>query len=377
MENATMQKREKGILLTSLVGILGNIALVGFKAVIGLLAGSIAIVLDAVNNLTDALSSIITMVGTKIAGKKPDKKHPYGHGRTEYLASLSVGVIVLLAGGISFYEALRGAIEDPTCQNVPDYSVWMLIIVGVAVLTKVGLGLFFRLKGKQYNSEALKDSGLDALFDAILSTATLVAAFISFFAHVGIENYLGVFIGAFILRAGFQMLQRSYSLLIGERASKEETQELRKRIASYEDVRGVYDLLLHNYGPSRSIASAHIEVDDSLNAKQIHDLTRRITAEIFMETGIILTLGIYASNDSSPMAKQMKEDVIRIIKDYDAVLQLHGFHLREEERFCSFDLIIDFACEKPLELIEEIKGKMKEKYPDSSFYVVQDLDFSD
>ena len=377
MEENQFKIREKAIVRTSLLGILGNLMLVGAKATVGFIAGSLAVVLDAVNNLTDILSSTITMIGTKIAGKKPDKKHPYGHGRTEYLAALSVGIIVTFAGGLALYEAIQGIIADPTCQNPPVYEVWMLILVGVGVSVKIFLGLFFRKQGKKWNSEALKDSGTDALFDAILSFSTLVAAFVSFFAKIALENYLGAFIGLFILRAGFKMLLRSYSLIIGERADKESTQELRKKIASYESVKGVYDLLVHNYGPSRSIASAHIEVPDSLTAKEIHDLTRKITAEIYYSYGIILTLGIYASNDSTPIAKEMKATLSNILKDIPEVLQTHGFYVREEDKIASFDLIVDFSAEKPVELIEGIKKKMQEAYPDFTFYIVQDLDFAD
>ncbi len=377
MEQYDLVKREKAIIKTSIIGILGNVALVGFKATVGLIAGSIAIILDAVNNLTDALSSIITMIGTKIAGKKPDKNHPYGHGRSEYLASMAVGIIVTFAGGLAVYEAVRGIIADPTCSNPPAYDVWMLIIVGVAVLTKVALGLYFRHNGKKWNSEALKDSGIDALFDAILSLSTLVAALVSFFTHFAIENYLGALIGLFILRAGIKMLIRSYSLIIGERVSKEETQALRKAIGSYPEVKGVYDLILHNYGPNRSIGSAHIEVDDSFNAKQIHDLTRRITGDIYLKTGIILTLGVYASNDSSPLGKEIKDSLLKVLKDYPSVLQIHGFYVREEEKFCSFDLIFDFADKDSKKAIEGIRSKMKEIYPEFTFYVVEDLDFAD
>ena len=377
MENSDLTIREKKITQTSLIGIAGNLLLVAGKAFVGFLSGSMAIVMDAVNNLTDALSSIVTMIGTKIAARKPDKKHPYGHGRTEYLASMVVGVIVLFAGAMAVYEAVKGIIADPTGSNPPVYEIPMLIIIGVAIGVKVFLGLFFRKRGKKYKSDALVDSGVDALFDALLSLSTLVGALISFLVKVSIENYLAAFIGVFILRAGIKMLIQSYSLLIGERAEKEDTQKLRRKIASYEGVRGVYDLLLHNYGPSRSMASAHIEVDDKMTAKEIHELTRRITGEVYADTGIILTLGIYSSGDSSPLAKRMKDDLIRIAKGYSHILQLHGFYLLEDQHFVSVDIILDFDEKEPMKVFSEIKEKFKSIYPEFTLYIVQDFDFAD
>ncbi|MCR5078763.1 MAG: cation diffusion facilitator family transporter [Bacilli bacterium] len=378
MENATnASSRSKTIVKTSLLGIAGNIMLVAAKATVGFISGSLAIVLDAVNNLTDALSSTVTLAGAKIASKRPDKKHPFGHGRTEYISSFIVAVIVLFAGLLAIYESIRGIIGDPTGKNPPDYSLVMLILIGVGVLVKVGLGLIFRRVGKKVDSEALVDSGTDALMDAVLSTSTLVAALISYFASFSLENYLGLIIGGFIVKAGISMILSSYSLLIGERASKEKTHALRSLIASYDEVKGVYDILLHNYGPSRSIGSAHIEVDDKMDAKKIHDLTREISAEVYMKLGILLTLGIYSSNVATDFAKEMKNHIVAIIKNYPSVLQLHGFYINEEERFASVDLILSWDDETPEETIGKIKGEIASIYPEYNFYIVQDLDFAD
>ena len=209
--------REKTIITTSFIGIGGNLLLVAGKALIGFLANSVSIILDAVNNLTDALSSVITIIGTKLAGKKPDKKHPFGHGRVEYLTSLVIAVIILVAGGSAIYESILSLIN----KTEASYTNTSLIIISVAIVVKIALGLFFRNMGKKTNSDALKGSGIDALFDAILSLSTLVGAIIAMFTGVHIEGYLGIVIGLFIIKSGIDVLRDAISNIIGERTSEE------------------------------------------------------------------------------------------------------------------------------------------------------------
>ncbi|MBO4682779.1 MAG: cation diffusion facilitator family transporter, partial [Bacilli bacterium] len=179
MKTNDLKAREKGIARTSIVGIVGNFILVATKATIGFIAGSVSIIMDAVNNLTDSLSSIITIIGTKLSGKKPDKKHPFGHGRIEYITSAIVGIIILVAGITAIYESILSIVDHFQNGTMADYSIVSLIIIGVAVFIKLSLGIFFRLQGKKYDSDVLKASGVDALFDVLLSLGTLVGAIVS------------------------------------------------------------------------------------------------------------------------------------------------------------------------------------------------------
>ena len=183
-------QRQKIIIRTSITGIAANILLAAFKVTVGLLSHSIAIVLDAVNNLSDALSSVITIVGARLAGREPDKKHPFGHGRVEYLSSLGIAGIVLYAGITSLVESVKKIIHPET----PDYSIASLVIVGVAVVVKILLGFYVRTTGEKVNSDSLVNSGKDALMDSVISTATLIAALIFTFAHISLEAYLGALI---------------------------------------------------------------------------------------------------------------------------------------------------------------------------------------
>jgi len=365
--------REKKIVQTSIIGILGNVLLVAAKATIGLIAGSIAIITDAVNNLTDALSSIITIIGTKLANKKPDKKHPYGHGRVEYLTSMIIAIIILFAGLTAIIESVKSFFS----KEVATYNYISIIIVSIAVVIKIVLGLYFKYVGKKVESEALKASGTDALFDAALSGATLIGIIVSMIWNVAIEGYLGIGIGLFILKSGFSILRQGLSSVIGERTSKEVSDGIKKLVCSFPEVIGAYDLILNDYGPNKAIGSIHIEVRDDLTAKDIHPLTRQIAAAAYMKYGVILTVGIYARNESNQTAKELREYVAKTVKEYKYVKQLHGFYVDEATRLVSFDLIFDFENPNSEENAREIEAKLKEKYPEYDFNIVIDKDFTD
>ena len=365
--------REKKIIQTSLIGIAANILLVVAKAIIGFIAHSIALITDAINNLTDSLSSAITIIGTKLAGKKPDKKHPYGHGRIEYLVSLIIGIIILAAGVMAIYESVKALIDKP----VVEYSVISLVIIALAVGVKVFVGLYYLKVGKEVNSEPLKASGKDALFDVLLSLATVVGIVTSLIWHINIEGYIGIVIGLFILRTAIEVLHDGVSLIIGERASQEEIDAIKHLVCSFPEVKGAYDLIINNYGANKTIASIHIEVDDSLTATQIHLLTRNITARAYAELGTILTVGIYASNEADPRVKEIKDFTYKLIEKEEGINQIHGFYIDEEKKIISFDLIFDFKFEKPQVKIAELVNTLKEKYPEYTFYIIQDTDFSD
>ena len=362
--------REKKIIQTSFIGILGNIGLVVIKAIFGFLANSISIILDAINNLSDALSSTITIIGTKLAHKKPDAKHPYGHGRIEYLTSLIIAIIVLATGGSAIYEAINSLI-NPRETN---YTTITLIIVIIGIVVKIALGLYFRFVGKKTNSDALIGSGLDALFDALLSVGTLIGVITSLVWNVNIEGYLGIIIGLFILKSGIGILRSSLSNIIGERTSKETSLGIKKLVCSYDEVIGAYDLIINNYGPERAI---HIEVRDDLTAKEIHPLSRRIAEEVYREYGVIMTIGVYASNTSNEETKEIRQYLMDLIKENPEITQLHGFYVDKERSTISFDIILDYKCPNVEAIKNSLYDKLKEKYPLYNYYIVIDNDFSD
>ena len=371
-----MINREKEIVKTSVVGIAGNVVLVAFKAFVGFLAGSVAIIMDAVNNLTDALSGIITIVGTKLAGKRPDKKHPYGYGRIEYLTSTLIAVLILFAGGMAVYESVKSIIDHFQNGTMPDFEIYSIVIVAVAIGVKVAIGLFFRKKGKSIESDALCASGMDALFDSVLSTGTLIGAIVAKFAGVYVEGYLGVAIGAFILKSGVEVLRESLSSMIGERFEREFVVKIKEEINAVEGVRGCYDLILNNYGHNRNIGSVHIGVSDDLNAKEIQEIERKITMLMYEKYDTIMTVGIYADNLGDEFSRTVFEKIEKTIKKHPHVLQTHGFYADQSAKVINFDVVISFDDPDPTETIRLIKEETEAEYPDYRVFVQYDRDFS-
>ena len=363
-----MSRQEK-IVKTSVIGIVVNIILVIFKATIGILVNSIAITLDAVNNLTDALSSIITIIGTKLAGKAPDKAHPYGYGRIEYFSSVIIAAIVLWAGITALMESWP-KIFNP---DVTSYTTVSLVIIAVAVVVKFALGRYVKGVGEEINSQALVASGSDAFFDGILSLSTLIAAIISIFWHISLEGILGVIISLVIIKASIDMLRETLDSMIGARVDSELSQKIKSTIREFPQVYGAYDLSLHNYGPEDMQGSVHVEVDDSLTALEIHNLTREITLRIYEEFSIILTVGIYARNDEH---SEIRNELERIASEYEEVLEVHGFIVYEEKSLITFDIIVDFDADRE-RVKGEILAKIKEKYPDFNYFIIDDYDVSD
>ena len=365
--------RDKVIIRTSVIGILTNILLAAFKAVIGIISNSIAVVLDAVNNLSDALSSIITIIGTKLAGKLPDKKHPLGHGRVEYLSAMIVAGLVLYAGVTSAVESVKKIIHP----EKPDYSVVSLIIIAVAVIVKIVLGRYVKAKGEQVKSGSLIASGSDAMFDAILSASVLVTAIIFKISGLSLEAYVGIVIAAFIIKAGVEMMMETLNQILGVRADKEKTDKIKEVLSEDPDVRGAYDLILHNYGPDKDIASVHLELPDTMTAKEIDKLTRRLEKKVYKETGVVLAgVGLYSYNTCDDEAAKIQRDVRRRVLEHDWAVQFHGFYVDMETKEMSFDVVMSFDI-SPKDGLETIYKEIKEAYPEYDISISPDVDITD
>jgi len=366
------ESREKVIIRTSYVGIAVNVLLAAFKAAVGLLSNSIAVVLDAVNNLSDALSSIITIIGAKVAGKKPDKNHPLGHGRSEYISALVVAAIVLYAGITSLTESVKKIIEPSAAH----YSNIALIIIAVAVIAKILLGRYVKSKGEQTGSGALVASGTDALSDAAISAGVLATALIYTFKGISLEAYMGVIISGFIIKAGFEMVSDTVSDILGKRTDEEVSKKIKALVAAEPSVLGAYDLFVHNYGPGREYASIHVELPDSMTVDQVDVLTRKLTEKVYRETGVILTgIGVYSRNTNSN-AEHIRMEVQNAVLAHEWALQMHGFYIDEEEKIIRFDVVMSFDISQSegAEIIHEEISKM---YPEYKVIVVPDIDITD
>ena len=365
------QNRDKIIVRTSVIGILANLLLAAFKAAVGLLANSIAVVLDAVNNLTDALSSVITILGTKLAGKQPDKKHPLGYGRVEFLSAMIVAALVLYAGITAGVESVKKIISPET----PDYSAVSLVIISAAVVVKLILGRYVKATGEKVHSGALTASGSDAMFDAILSASVLLSAIIFLTTKVSLEAYVGVIIAVVICKAGIEMLLETLDEILGKRVESAYLSQIRSTIAQEPEVQGVYDLILHSYGPETYIGSVHVEVADVLTAAQLDAMERRIARRVYQEHGVVMAgIGIYAKNTQDPELSRMQDTVSQIILGHEGVLQVHGFYVDPETKTVNLDVIIDFALEDRKALFEHICQELSQAYPDYQMQLTMDID---
>ena len=365
--------RNEVIIRTSVIGIIANIALAGVKAAIGLFSNSIAIVLDAVNNLSDALSSVITIIGAKLAGRKPDKNHPLGHGRVEYLSAMLVAAFVLYAGVTSLYESVKKIIEP----SKPDYQVISLVIIAIAIVVKIVLGRYVKKQGEKVNSGSLIASGADATFDAVLSASVLASALIFIWTGVSLEAYVGVIISIFIIKAGIEMMKETYDQILGRRADPELTKTIRKLLVQEPEVRGAFDLFINNYGPGKDYASVHLELPDTMTVEEVDVLTRRVQMRVYKETGVILTgVGVYSYNTSNDEAAMIRDDIQEIVLSHDWALQMHGFFADTEEKTIRFDVVMSFDVEhsKGIAIICEEVAKA---YPDYKIDIVPDIDITD
>lgn len=366
-------ERNRVIIRTSIIGILTNIFLAAFKAAVGFFSNSIAVVLDAVNNLSDALSSVITIIGTRLAGKTPDKEHPLGHGRIEYISAMVVAAIVLYAGVASAVESVEKIIHPEKAE----YEIISLVIIAVAVVVKIVLGRYVKMQGERTNSGALSASGADAMFDAVLSFSVLISALISKLFGISLEAYVGLVISGFIVKAGVEMLLETKDDIVGRRADGELSKEIKRIIAEEPEVRGVYDLFINNYGPNKNYASAHVELPDVMTVEKVDVLTRRVQKNVYEKTGVVMTgLGVYSYNTRDDEAAHIRNDIQKLVMDYDFVLQMHGFYADTEEKTIRFDVVLSFDIE-PKKALEIIYGALSPLYPDYTLIIAPDVDVTD
>ena len=365
--------RSKEIIRTSFIGIIANVLLASFKAIVGLLAHSVAVVLDAVNNLSDAFSSVITIIGTKLSVRPADSKHPFGYGRMEYFTAIIIAVIVLSTGVTSLVESVKKII-NPT---EPDYTTVTLIVIIAAIVTKLLLGWYVRRQGKKLESDALVASGSDALFDAVITLATLISAGVMLIWNVSLDGYLGVIISLVIIKAGVEMLASPINQLLGAQAPPDLIRQIKSEISELDGVQGIFDIILHGYGPNLSIGSLHIGVPDTMTAHQIHGLTRKISEMMLDKHGIIMTVGVYDNATGDDKQAQLQKDVIQALARQEHILQVHGFYYDEAASTVSVDVVPDRSVTDDEAFISVLQEQLGAAIPGISVSIVIDHNYSE
>ena len=365
--------REKAIANTSIVGIIVNLGLAAAKGAVGIMSNSVAITMDAVNSLTDSVSSAVTLVGTKLSTHPPTKNHPFGFGRIEYMTALIVSIVILYAGVSAMIESIEHIIE-PSDTN---YPIIVLIVLGLAVVIKLSLGGYMIAMGKKTGSTALSGSGKDSMYDAFLTLSVLISAIIFIFFGVSIDAYVGVVISLFILKTGVEIMIGSFGDMFGRRSDSDVTKRIKDIVRSEPGVSGAYDLIINNYGPGRDYASIHVEVDSSMTAEEIDDLSRKLQMRVMEETKVALTaIGIYSVDNNDAETVAMKEKVKGIVMAHDWALEMHGFHLDRERKIIRFDVVLSFGVDRG-EALETLVTEISQEFPDYRPAIILDVDLSD
>ena len=371
--SSAVAQREGLIVRTSVIGIITNILLAAFKTAVGLISHSIAVVLDAVNNLSDALSSLITIIGTKLSAKLPDKKHPLGYGRIEYLTALVVAALVLYAGVTSLVESVKKIIHPETA----DYSIVSLVIIAVAVVVKLLLGRYVKAQGRKANSAALEASGADASFDAILSASVLLSAIVFLLWGLSLEAWVGVVIAGFIIKSGFEMITDTLDDILGKRAEAELTGKIRRAVLEEEAIRGVYDIIVNDYGPNKNTCSLHIELPDFMTVDQVDVITRHLQDRVLDAAGVIVTgVSVYSYNTKDDEAAAIRGRVTGIVLSHDWALQLHGFYADTVNKSLRFDVVMSFDVTVS-EALSTLYSELSSALPEYTVHITPDVDAAD
>ncbi len=371
-EKNEMKNRLKVILRTSVIGIVVNVLLGVFKAIVGAVSNSIAITLDAVNNLTDAGSSLITILSTSFSVKAPNKKHPFGYGRIEYLGTLLISVIILYAGVTSFVESIKSIIH----HEVAEYSTVSIIIIVVAVVVKTVLAIFFSSVGKKVKSDSLVATGKEAIGDIAISVATVIAVIIFLATGISIEAWLGAVIAIFIIKTGAELIFETVAKILGTGTEVSLVKDIKAAINEFDQVVGAYDLVLHNYGPDSYLGTVHIEVEDTVSISEYDALSRHIQEVIAERFGVFISaVGVYSINTQDEKAVAIREEVRSVVLDIQHVKQLHGFYV--DDKSMRFDVVISFEAGDRNKVYQEVVEKIQNKYPDYAVNIGMDMDYNE
>lgn len=351
--------------LGSCVGIFSNVALFLTKFLVGFFINSVAIVADSFNNLSDSLSSIITLLGFKLGSKPADKEHPFGHGRMEYVSGLIVSFMILLIG----FEFLKTSFFKILNPEPVNFTIYALVILFITVLVKIWQSMFNAKIGKMINSQSLIATSVDSRNDVIITTTTIVSLILYKVLGLNLDGYFGVLVALFLLYSGINLARETLSPLIGEAVDGEVANDIKKIALSYQDVIGVHDILVHNYGPNKSIASIHVELPCDISLSKSHDIMDDMEAKVREKLGIILTTHMDPVDLQDERLKVLIDKLNEVIQKKDCDIEAHDFRLVEGKHDINFifDLVIPYSyrAKEETNLILDIKNeisKIDKKY---------------
>lgn len=369
-----IKNRTRIIRQTTIITISINIILGIIKLSIGLILSSVAFLSDGVNNITDSLSSFVTLLGYKASKKRATKSHPFGYGRIEYLSSLFVACLILLTGFSFFFTSIKAVINKTTPQEI---SALMIVVLSFTIVVKVALFFFLRKEGKKANSEALSLSSLDSLFDALITLLTVISSLLSTHSKFSFDGSVGIIISIFILYNGIKSIISTSDTIIGKRPEKEEIAQIRAIIAKYPPLLGGYDIRLHSYGPDSTMGTIDVEVPFSATAESVYEAMEKAKKELRETLNIEFTFGMNAENQEDPRVKEMMDKTLQCLKlSSSYVLGIHGFHVHFDEKRIEFDVVVDFLLKDWDAFRANMTELLELLFPDYSVSFNIDPDYS-
>lgn len=355
-------RRSYGI-FCSIYGIILNIILFGMKCFAGVITGSVAIMADAFNNLSDAGSSLVTLVGFQFAGMKPDKEHPFGHGRFEYISGLIVAIFIILMG----FELARSSIDKIIHPEVVETGTAAIVILVISVLTKIYMALYNNGVGKKINSSAMRATAMDSLSDAVATTVVLLAMGIMKVTGINVDGYCGVLVAIFILWAGYQAAKETMSPLLGGKPDAEFIQRIKDIVLVHDKILGIHDLIVHDYGPGRVMISLHVEVPGDEDIFKLHDIIDNIEMELEEKLHCNCVIHMDPVESNNEMVNIMRQRVAKIVQSIDEQLTIHDFRMVTGQTHTNliFDVVLPQEFDMTDEEIrQEVQRRVQEKYPD-------------
>lgn len=367
---STRALRQKRIIRVGLWGVAVNFLYAVLKSAIGYQSGSIAVFLDAMNNLNDAVSSVIAIGGIKLATMPADRKHPFGHGRIEYISAMVISALIVVLGVTSLVNATEKII-NPTRTH---YNITMIMIMCTGVVAKLWLGLYTIRAGKREKSDLLNASATENLFDSFVTLATIVSAVILMAWGIDLDGWFAAAISLILIKAGWKILRRTFNDLLGRRVDSSLSTQIKQTVGSFPNVCGAYDLIVNNYGHDRNVGSINIEVPERMTAREIHALSQDIHHKVMDEYNVYLVVGIYSRPDSKEDA-ELRQRVEHAVTAHQGAQHIHGFLANGQE--VSFHVVCDFKVKNGKEFCLKLKGDLERDFPGHTFNISPDMDYCD
>ena len=360
-----------------LVGIILNLILFTIKLIVGLITNSIAIIADAFNNLSDVASSVITILGFKLASKPPDKEHPFGHGRLEYISGLIVSFMVILVG----FEFIKTSFNKIIHPSNVIFSLISFLLILASIGIKIWISKFNSIMGNAINSSALKASSTDAFSDVISSSCVALSLLLSIWVNFPLDGYIGILVSLIIIYAGYSLIKKTLNPLLGEAPDKELVKGIRSKLLSFDYITGAHDLVIHNYGPGRCMGSIHAEVPCDISIVKIHEIIDEAEKEISDEFNLYLVIHMDPINTTDKDVKASRLELLDVLKSFSIIKSIHDFRIVGEgdHKNLIFDVVIDFdpnfSENDESHLEDNININLKKIYPYYNAVMTIDRDY--